>query len=67
MKKIKMLNLHTEECIDVPTDEVETILLERRCFNEGWWKGIMAGTVSVLTGLVIGELMVLNLKNKDEA
>lgn len=68
MKKLKMINLQTEECEKIPADEFETIILKRDCFDEGWWKGFTMATVSIVAGLVIGEVLCNTIwKSKDEA
>jgi len=68
MKRIKMLNLHTEENETIPTNEFETHLLKRRCFNEGWYKGLIMGAGAILAGKIIGEILCITiLKSKDEA
>lgn len=68
MKKLKMINLQTEACENIPADEFETILLKRKSFDEGWWKGFAMATFSIVSGLVIGEVLCNTIwKSKDEA
>jgi len=67
MKRIKMLNLQTEGSENITTDNIEDILLKRKCFNEGWWKGFICSTVSYTAGLMIGGIMLTKIfESKEE-
>jgi hypothetical protein len=57
MKMIKPLNLQNEAVETVPTSRFETLLVRRKSFNEGWWKGFtcsaIASTAGIIAGLII--------------